>query len=261
MFEPRKACLKAAQKARDFLRSKFLQAEYGEVLEVHEADVTRRIDVEVEDIIIRTLREEGFKGAIITEEKGVVGEGPPYAVVDPLDGSLNFVVGSPYWAVSVAIAEGDDFSSIVASAVCPGFGHPCYSADERAYAGERELKPLEPENVLIYYGEPEDGRQVEVLKELRVRLDKPKVRSPGAIALDLVNLARGKVLAVVDVRNKMRNVDIAGAYLLLKRAGLPLLEEYSKFPTDRVAVVGDVLFARFPETLKTLVEVRLAAKP
>ena len=65
MFEPRKACLKAAEKARDFLKSKFLNEEYSKILDIHEADVTRKIDVEVEEIIIKTLREEGFKGAII----------------------------------------------------------------------------------------------------------------------------------------------------------------------------------------------------
>ncbi|NPA85480.1 MAG: hypothetical protein GXO07_05715 [Crenarchaeota archaeon] len=260
MFEPRKACLKAALKARDFLRQKFLQEEYSKVLEVHEADVSRRMDVEAEEIIIKTLREEGFKGAIVTEEKGVVGEGPPYAVVDPLDGSLNYASGSPYWAVSVAVAEGEDFSSIVASAVCPGFGHPCYSASERAYAGEAELVPGRPERVLLYYGEPEDEGQAEFLRKARELLGRPKVRTPGAIALDLVILARGKVLAVADVRNKMRNVDIAGAYLLLKRAGLPVPEEYSKFPADEVAVVGDVVFARDGETLSALLSLERAVR-
>jgi len=254
LFEPRKACLKAAEKARDFLRIKFLNEEYSKILEIHEADVTRKIDVEVEEIIIKTLREEGFKGAIITEERGVVGEGPPYAVVDPLDGSLNFVVGAPYWAVSVAVAEGEDFSSIVASAVCPGFGHPCYSADAKAYAGSEELVPTKPEKVLIFYGEPEDERQTRFLREARKVLGRPKVRTPGAIALDLINLARGKVLAVADVRNKMRNVDIAGAYLILKRVELPLIPEYSKFPSDRIEVIGNILFGRDEKALSALTE-------
>ncbi|ABU81526.1 inositol monophosphatase family protein [Ignicoccus hospitalis] len=252
MEGPRKLALKVAERARDFLRSKFLDESYLKVVEEHKSDVSRKIDLEVEDLIIKTLREEGFKGGIVTEEKGVVGEGPPYAVVDPLDGSLNYAVGSPHWAVSVAIAEGEDFSTLVASAVCPGFGHPCYSASDKAYSGEGEVIPGAPEKVLVFYGEPEDERQSKYLVELRKLLGRPKVRVPGAIALDMVNVARGKLLALVDVRNKIRNVDVAGAYLIIKRAGVPVPEVYESFPTDEVSVVGNLFFGRDERVLSAL---------
>lgn len=253
--ELRKVSLKAAEKAITYLRSKFLEEEIGVIVERHESDVSRRVDLEVEEIIINTLKEEGFKGTIVTEERGILGEGPPYAVIDPLDGSLNFVIGSPYFAVSIAIAEGPTFNDVVAGALCPSFGHPCYSAEPgKVYVGNKELKPSEPEPVFIYYGEPEED-QMKFFKEAYEALGKVKVRTPGAIALDLLNLARGKVLAVADVRNKLRNVDIASAYLMIREVGLPIEDRVHKFPTDRVDVIGDILFARDERVLRKLLEV------
>jgi len=252
--DARKASLKAAEKAIKYLRSKFLEEEETVIVDRHERDVSRKIDLDVEDIIIKTLKEEGFKGSIVTEERGVIGEGPPYAIIDPLDGSLNFSIGSPYFAVSIAISEGNTFEDVIAGALCPSFGHPCYSAEPgKVFAGAMEMKPLSPENVFIYYGEPED-EQLEFFKRAYEKLGRVKVRTPGAIALDLLNLARGKVLAVADVRNKLRNIDIASAYLMIRELGLPVLERVHSFPADRIDVIGDILFARDEETLKKLLE-------
>ncbi len=253
--EARKASVKAAEKAIKYLRSKFLEEEETVIVNKHDRDVSRKIDLDVEEIIINTLREEGFRGAIVTEERGVIGEGPPYAIVDPLDGSLNFSIGSPYFAVSIAVSEGRTFRDILAGALCPSFGHPCYSSEPgRVFAGSVELKPLPSEPVFIYYGDPEEG-QLEFFRKAYGTLGRVKIRTPGAIALDLLNLARGKVLAVADVRNKLRNVDIASAYLMIRELGLPIIEKVHSFPADRVSVVGDILFARDERTLEKLLEV------
>ncbi|WP_243680250.1 inositol monophosphatase family protein [Vulcanisaeta souniana] len=72
-------------------------------------DVSRRIDLEVEDIIIKGVEKEGLNAIISTEERGVVkiGDGEPryIFVVDPLDGSLNFVLGIPFYSISIAVGR------------------------------------------------------------------------------------------------------------------------------------------------------------
>ncbi len=237
--------LSAAKRAIEYLREHFLQTEFVRIVEVHESDVSRKVDLEVEDLIIRTLRDLGFDGAIVTEERGVIGEGPPFAVIDPLDGSLDYTLGIPYFIVSIGIAEGHTLEDVSAGALCPSFGHPCYSFSktEGAFEGDREFRTMEPENTLIYYGEPVE-EQISFLKKLYERMGRPKIRTPGAIAFDLLLTARGSVRAVADVRNKLRNVDVAAALPLLRMLGGYVNEDAMKTRVDDVKVVGDVLATR-----------------
>jgi myo-inositol-1(or 4)-monophosphatase len=67
-------------------------------------DTTREIDFLAEGILLKHL--QSF-GAMFSEESGVMGEGEISTVVDPLDGSDNFVSQIPYYGFSVALVEGD----------------------------------------------------------------------------------------------------------------------------------------------------------
>ncbi|UXD22359.1 hypothetical protein IPA_03865 [Ignicoccus pacificus DSM 13166] len=256
--ECRKAALRAAEKGIEYLRKSFLKEELTNVVEDHKTDVSRKVDLEVEDIIIRTLREEGFKGSIVTEEKGVVGDGEDHAIIDPLDGSLDFSVGMPYFIVSVAIAKGETLRDVVAGALCPSFGHPCYSFDDRGvYEGDLPLKRGKREKVMIFYGDPE-SKQLEFLKRSHELLGRPKIRTPGAIAFDLLHLVRGKVLAVIDIRNKLRNVDIASAIPMYLRVGGNVNEDVLDTKVDSVRVAGDIIALDDEEKFKELIQARAA---
>jgi histidinol-phosphatase len=60
-------------------------------------------DLAVEDAVRRLLADERPGDAVLGEEHGVTGQGPRQWVVDPVDGTKNFVRGVPVWATLVAL--------------------------------------------------------------------------------------------------------------------------------------------------------------
>ncbi len=62
-------------------------------------DVSKQADLLAEKIFVKHLRKYG---AIESEESGLIGDGEPVMIIDPLDGSANFASGFPYYGTSVA---------------------------------------------------------------------------------------------------------------------------------------------------------------
>jgi myo-inositol-1(or 4)-monophosphatase len=70
-------------------------------------DLVSEADVSAESAIRALLARERPGDAILGEEGGATGEGELRWVVDPLDGTINFLFGIPAFAVSVACEDGD----------------------------------------------------------------------------------------------------------------------------------------------------------
>src|SRR3954467_14476719 len=66
-------------------------------------DFVSEVDREAERAIISTLHEAYPGHAILAEESGAVGESEYRWIVDPLDGTTNFLHGFPQYAVSIAL--------------------------------------------------------------------------------------------------------------------------------------------------------------
>src|SRR4051794_41881118 len=74
-------------------------------------DETTAIDAAAERVILERLqRIEGT--TIVSEEVGIVGDGPTRIGVDPIDGSLNAKRGIPFFSVSIAVADGETMDDV-----------------------------------------------------------------------------------------------------------------------------------------------------
>jgi len=73
-------------------------------------------DRAVEESVRRTLSRARPRDAVLGEEGGSTGWGPRRWVVDPIDGTKNFVRGVPVWATLLALVEGDEVVVAVVSA-------------------------------------------------------------------------------------------------------------------------------------------------
>ena len=74
-------------------------------------DETTAVDAAAEKAILERLASiEGT--TIVSEEIGILGNGPTRIVVDPIDGSLNAKRGIPFFSVSIAVAEGDTMADV-----------------------------------------------------------------------------------------------------------------------------------------------------
>jgi len=213
-------------------------------------DETTAIDKAAEDAILGRVR--AAAGAVLSEEIGRVGGGAfPLLVVDPIDGSLNAKRGIPFFAISIAVAEGETMDDVVF-----GFVRDLGSGEEwTARRGEGAW--LNGER--LGAERPKDEVEILSFEATRTSLiarDAPKVaelayrlRIMGSLALSLCHLAAGRVDAVCSLK-PARSVDIAAAQLLCREVGLSVdlfdvEEPFGAAPLDleqrsRVVAAGTV---------------------
>jgi myo-inositol-1(or 4)-monophosphatase len=214
-------------------------------------DQTTAIDAAAERAII-----ERFRGAdvrIVSEEAGVSGSGRYTLVVDPIDGSLNAKRGIPFFAISIAVADGDTMDDVLF-----GYVHDFGSGEEwTARRGEGafldgapltgrpkdELEILSFEATTTAYVAENAARFAGLAHRLRVM---------GSLAVTLCHLAAGRVDGVVSLK-PARSVDIAAAQLLVRERGfaieLPDAPPLGAAPLDlagrsRVAAAGTAELCR-----------------
>ena len=108
--------IEAARKAGRSLARDFGEIEYLQVSKKGPADFVSNADHRAEDIIYEHLSKARPGYGFVMEERGIV-EGSDKTnrfIVDPLDGTLNFLHGQPHYAVSIALErEGQLFSGVV----------------------------------------------------------------------------------------------------------------------------------------------------
>ncbi len=86
------------------------------------ADLTPVTDADVtaEETLRSQLKRTRPRDAVQGEEQGLVGHGPRRWIVDPIDGTKNFVRGVPVWATLIALVDGDD--PVVGMVSAPALG-------------------------------------------------------------------------------------------------------------------------------------------
>jgi myo-inositol-1(or 4)-monophosphatase len=185
-------------------------------------DYVSDVDHEAEQAIIGTLREAYPGHSILAEESGATGSSEYQWIIDPLDGTTNFLHGFPQYAVSIALAH----KGITAQAVIydPGRndlftatrGRGAFLNDARI----RVSKHAHLKSSLIGTGFP--FRQFEhvdtYLAMLRdVMKSAAGVRRPGSAALDLAYVAAGRLDGFWELG--LSPWDIAAGALLIVEAG------------------------------------------
>ena len=216
---------RAARRVREALARHPTTLDRGRRLERGEGgDMTMVLDRVAEDAVLAELEASGRPLTAISEERGVVelsGGGPPYVVIDPVDGSLNAKRRLPFHAVSIAFADGTRMDDV-------DFGYVFdLSCDEEWWAERGQgafvdgvrLGPLEPrerfEVVGIETARPDlIGEHAERIRAL----DSNRVRALGSVALSMCFVADARLDGMVSLR-AVRSVDAAAAQLIVREAG------------------------------------------
>jgi len=214
--------LAAATRAVAYLRSAFVSSE---VVGIGEGgDLTREFDKVAERIVLDTLKEYLGDVRVVSEEAGVVGRGSWLAVVDPVDGSANFEAGIPLASVSIGLARDSDnmrIRDMVAAVVAEVFRDAIYYFDrdggfKAIGVGARRRSP--PADVVLGYFESLES-YLPFLELSKLLGRRPRLRSLGSAALDIVYVALGLALGFVDARARLRNVDVAAAISIASSLG------------------------------------------
>jgi myo-inositol-1(or 4)-monophosphatase len=187
-------------------------------------------DLKAEREIIRVLK-KAFPGyGVLCEEScsSLKYTEDPYWIIDPLDGTVNFLFGIPIFCVSIGLArERDMLAGIIYN---PVSGELFYGEKGRgAYLNGRKLRVSERKKLsecMLVTGFPYDARKNR--KKIMARLSRfllktQGIRRFGSAALDLANVARGQT----DIfwESELHPWDVAAGSLLVKEAGGKITDE------------------------------------
>ncbi len=228
-------------------------------------DVSKRIDIILEDLIVERIKDFDPGSIILSEEKGLIklSNDPKHIyIIDPLDGSLNYATGTPYCSVSIGVAKyppelhGDHLLTGVVAEI---FRDKLYSfiEEREAYVNKKKVSRREySENIIITY--LEDPRAMKALYDIWITLNKPKIRSLGSAALDIVKTSLGDFKAFIDLRQRLRNVDIVASIGFARSLGVYPTDhkgEVVKLDLIRISNVKSLIVSRYEDLRQRIIEI------
>ncbi|MBI3067522.1 MAG: inositol monophosphatase [Betaproteobacteria bacterium] len=214
--------VKAARRAGNIINRAARNLDIVAVRQKAANDYVSEVDREAEQVIIRTLRDAYPAHSILAEESGATGKSEYVWIVDPLDGTTNFLHGFPQYAVSIAL----EHRGVVTQAVVydPTRNDLFVASRGRgAYLNETRIrvsKRAALRDSLVGTGFP--FRQlIHIDAYLAIFRDMithtAGVRRPGAAALDLAYVAAGRLDGFWELG--LSPWDMAAGGLLITEAG------------------------------------------
>jgi myo-inositol-1(or 4)-monophosphatase len=216
--------ISAARKAGRRLIRDFGELENLQVSRKGPADFVTAADERTEKILVEELSIARPGYGFLLEEGGQV-EGSDKThrfIIDPIDGTTNFMHGVPHFAISIGLErEGVVVSALVFNPVIDEMfvaerGHGAFLNDKRLRVAARSNLA----DIIVASGAPfmgKDGRK-EFLKEADSILSATSgIRRFGSAALDLAWVAAGRFDAFWE--RKLQPWDIAAGLLLVREAG------------------------------------------
>ncbi|MBI1185675.1 inositol monophosphatase [bacterium] len=205
-------------------------------------DLVSYVDLDAEQRLMKTLRQLLPEAGFITEETNSSYQGGLNWVIDPLDGTTNFVQGIPFYCISVALV--DDNELLLGVVYEPNTGQCFYSWQGAAsFCNKRHISVSATQavnNAFVATGFSVKNieRLPENLKWLRHWVEYTRgVRRLGAAALDLCCVAKG----VFDVfyETNLSAWDVAAGALIVQNAG----GQVSDFSGGNHYLFGDEIMA------------------
>ena len=214
--------VKAARSAGGVLLRSMHKLDAINVVEKDRMDYASEVDEQAEKAVIKELRKAYPDAAFLGEEGGSQGKGNAVFVIDPLDGTSNFLHGFPHWCVSIALVENGEpqhgviFDPLRNELFTASRGSGAVLNDKRIRVSER--KGID--GALLITGFPPRERErapahLECVRELLVHAE--DIRRTGSAALDLAYVACGRSDAYFEAG--VKDWDIAAGVLLVREAG------------------------------------------
>jgi myo-inositol-1(or 4)-monophosphatase len=235
----------AAQAAAAELTQRFGHAVANIHAKSTPTDPASEADLEAEAAVRRLLAQRRPHDAILGEEEGATGHGDLRWLVDPLDGTVNFLFGVPAFAVSVAC---EDASGTVASVVFDPVRKESFEATRSGPAtlngspiSGSTRADLATALVATGFGYDADVRERQGAVVSRILPRARDIRRFGAAALDLAWCACGRFDAYYE--RGVKPWDVAAGELICRRAGLAVrrLEAVGPDPAGLVVAPGEII--------------------
>ena len=254
--------IKAARRAGNIINRASLNSERIQVTRKQHNDFVTEVDQAAEAAIIETLKDAFPDHGFLAEETGEIpgssmADQPSHIwIIDPLDGTTNFIHGFPQYAVSIALAvDGITQQAVVYDPNRDELFTATRGAG--AYVNNRRLRVagrLKMSEALIGTGFPyREDQDVEAYLEIFAQMTRQcaGLRRPGAASLDLAYVAAGRLDAFFEQGLKPWDM-AAGALLITEAGGLVgnYAGEESYLNTGEIMAGNPRLFGQLVTTLR-----------
>jgi myo-inositol-1(or 4)-monophosphatase len=214
--------VKAARRAGNLIHRAADNLDHLTVTKKSNADYVSEVDRAAERTIIQTIHESYPAHAILAEESGAQGESEYLWIIDPLDGTTNFLHGFPQYAVSIALQHNGVLTQAV---IYDPTKNDLFTASRGrgAFLNDRRIrvsKCVELADSLIGTGFPYTkfthmDAYMDILRDMMQKT--AGLRRPGSAALDLAYTAAGRYDGFFETG--LKPWDIAAGCLLITEAG------------------------------------------
>ena len=203
-------------------------------------DFVSSADKRTEKTIIEELQKAHPEYGIITEETGIINKSniKNRWIIDPIDGTMNFLNGIPQFAISIAYEENNEiicgviFNPITNEMFCAEKGNGAYLNNTRIrVSNKKKLK-----DALLVTGGPKGASKIKnkIYSEyINVSNNVSNVRKFGSAALDMAYVACGRFDGYWQ--RELNYWDIAAGVIILREAGgfIDFFEDDISFPLKK----------------------------
>ena len=200
--------IKAAEKASKILIRDFGEIENLQVSKKGPTDFVTNSDLKTEKIIIEELKKAKPQYSILSEEYGIENNKDKNNIwiIDPIDGTVNFLHGIPHFAISIALKSKDE---IISGLIFDPIKDEMFYAEKNngAYFNNHRIrvsKKNEIEDCLFATGKIDNKYEI-------------PHRKSGCAALDMAYVATGRYDGYFQ--NNLNLWDIAAGIIIVKEAG------------------------------------------
>ena len=215
--------IRAAEKASRALLRDFNEVEHLQVSRKGPSDFVTAADKRSEKILFEELKKARPDYSFMMEESGQIkGNDPDHVwIIDPLDGTHNFMHGVPHWSISMALERKGE---IICALVYDCAKDEMFTAEKGggAFLRNRRLRVSgrkDLESCMVNFGQPYGTKEdrARFFKEQEAVAAVVMTRRFASAALDLAYVAAGRIDGYWE-RN-LKPWDAAAGYLLVKEAG------------------------------------------
>ena len=200
--------IKACEKASKVLIRDFGEVEKLQVSNKGPTDFVTNADLKTERIIIEELKRAKPNYSILSEEKGrETNKDSKTWIIDPIDGTINFLHGVPHFAISIALRDNNE---IIAGLIYDPIKDEMFYAEKNngAFFNNQRIRVSKKNNIseCLFV----TGGKIEFNYDF-------SYRKSGSAALDLAYVAAGRYDGYFQ--KKLNIWDIAAGIIIIKEAG------------------------------------------
>ena len=233
--------IKACEKASKTIIRDFGEVENLQVSKKGPRDFVTKTDRRVESILINELSKSRKNFSFITEENGIIKNNDQESnwIIDPIDGTTNFLHGIPHFAISIALKLENQLS---AGIIFDPIKNEIFYAERNngAYYNNQRIKVSKKNEIEeCLFGTNIEG----------VKFSNLNMRYSGCAALDLAYVGAGRLDGFFH--NNLNIWDIAAGLLIIEEAGGKFNKiDYNMTKNIDVRAASDKIYKKMTENLK-----------